>query len=208
MDRVLEFFLDLPSLLLYAVLAVGSALENVVPPVPADTFVLLGGFLAAHGGPDARVVFFVTWAGNVASALLVFWIGRTHGPRYFEHGFGRHLLNAHQAERMRRFYTRWGLPAIFLARFLPGLRAVVPGTAGLSRLGWWQVTPPMVVASAIWHVALVWLGVTAGNNLERIQALLARVNLGLLLVALAICAGAGVWWWRTRHAPAQPGDRE
>jgi membrane protein DedA with SNARE-associated domain len=202
MDRVLAFFLDLPAWLLYALLGAGAALENIVPPVPADTFVLLGGFLAARGGPDAVTVFLVIWGANVASALFVFWIGLTHGPRYFEHGFGRHLLNPHQAERMRRFYARWGLPAIFLARFLPGLRAVVPGTAGLARMSWWKVAPPMAIASAIWYGGLVWLGVTAGSNLGRIKELLDRVNFWLLLVALAIFASIGVWWWRTRHPPA------
>jgi membrane protein DedA with SNARE-associated domain len=199
MDGVLEFLLGLPPLLVYVVLGVGASLENIVPPIPADTFVLLGGFLAARGGPSPWGVFLATWGGNVASALFVYWLGLTHGPRFFEQGFGRHLLNAHQAERMRRFYARWGLPAIFCARFLPGLRAVVPGTAGLSRLGWWKVAPPLAVASGIWYGALVWLGFTAGSNLERIRAMLDRVNLGLLLVALAIFAAAGVWWWRTRR---------
>ena len=80
MERVLAFFLGLPPLLLYLVLGVGAALENVVPPIPADTFVLLGGFLAARGGPDPWLVFLATWGGNVGSALLVYRLARRHGP--------------------------------------------------------------------------------------------------------------------------------
>ena len=205
MERVIGFFLDLPPLLLYLALGLGASLENVIPPIPADTVVLLGGFLAAHArGPDPWVVFAVTWGGNVSSALLVYRLGRSHGPQFFEHGVGRHLLNAHQAERMKAFYARWGVPAIFFARFLPGLRAVVPGTAGVSHLGWWKVAPPLAIASAIWYGALVWLGVTAGNNLTRIQALLDRVNAWLLVVAVVIVAVVGAWWWRSRH-PAEGG---
>src|SRR5262245_10581577 len=98
MDRVLDFFLGLPSLLVYVVLGVGAGLENTIPPIPADTFVLLGGFLAARGGPNPWLVFVATWAANVASALAVFWLGRTQGPRFFERGLGRHLLNPQQAE--------------------------------------------------------------------------------------------------------------
>lgn len=204
---IVGFFLGLPSLLVYVVLALGAALENVIPPIPADTFVLLGGFLAARGRPDPWLVFVATWGANVASALFVYWIGYTQGPRFFEVGFGRHVLNVHQAERMRRFYARWGLTAIFLARFFPGLRAVVPGTAGLSHLGWWKVAPPLVIASGIWYGALVWLGFSAGRNLERVRALLDRVNLGLLIVSVAVFAAAGVWWWRTRHPPERPDAR-
>ncbi len=201
MDRVLEFFVGLPPLLVYLVLGVGAALENVVPPIPADTFILLGGFLAAHGGPDAKLLFVVTWACNVGSALTVFALARRHSPGFFERGFGRHLLNPHQMERMGGFYARWGAAAIFVARFLPGLRAVVPASAGATGLGWWKVAPPMAIASAIWYGALVWLGTTAGTNLDRIRGWLDQANGVLLALALVVFGGAGAWWWRTRRAP-------
>ena len=47
MDGLLVWLRDVPPFLMYAVLAVGAAIENVVPLIPADTFVLLGGFFAA-----------------------------------------------------------------------------------------------------------------------------------------------------------------
>ena len=52
LDAVLSFFMGLPPLLIYLVLGAASALENIVPPIPADTFVLLGGFLSALGDLD------------------------------------------------------------------------------------------------------------------------------------------------------------
>jgi hypothetical protein len=48
-DAVLEWLADLPPVLIYLVIGIGAAVENVFPPVPADTFVLLGAFLAASG---------------------------------------------------------------------------------------------------------------------------------------------------------------
>ena len=201
---MLEFFTGLPPLLIYVLLGVGAALETVVPPVPADAFVLLGGFLADRGGPDALVVFLVTWGANVASALAVYWVGLRYGARFFERGAGRRLLNPEQMEHMRAFYARWGLPAIFCARFLPGLRAVAPASAGASHMIWWKVAPPIAVASAIWHGALVWLGKSAGNNLERIRELMDRVNLVLLAVALLVFSAVGLWWWRTRRKRRPP----
>ena len=126
LDAVLGFFTGLPPLLIYLVLGAGSALENVIPPIPADTFVLLGGFLSELEGLDAPLVFLVTWGSNVVSALAVYWVGLTHGPSFFRQGWGRHLLNDHQMERMRLFHQKWGVVAIFLTRFLPGLRAMVP----------------------------------------------------------------------------------
>ena len=50
-------------------------MENLFPPIPADTFVLLGALLAAGGRVDAWTVFFVTWLSNTVAALAVYWTG-------------------------------------------------------------------------------------------------------------------------------------
>jgi membrane protein DedA with SNARE-associated domain len=196
--EVLEFLGGLPPALTYAVLGLGAALENLIPPIPADTFVLLGGFLAARGRADPWLVWAATWALNVGSALVVYWIGHRHGRTFFEQGLGRHILNGHQLQRMQHFYRRFGSFAIFFTRFLPGLRAVVPAFAGVSRQRFLPVAFPLAAASAIWYGALVWLGATAGRNLDALLGALDDTNTMLLGVA-ALLIGAIVWWWiRTR----------
>jgi len=131
-NTLLSFLGDQGPVLLYFLLGAGSALENIFPPIPADTFVLLGAFLAANSRADARTVFLVTWLSNTLTALLVYWAGHRYGRSFFQVGMGRRLLNPSQLERLGRFYRRWGLPAIFFARFLPGLRAMVPVFAGVT----------------------------------------------------------------------------
>lgn len=196
---LLAWFDALPNLLVYAVLGLGAALENVVPAVPADTFVVLGGFLAAVGDLQARWVFLATWVGNVASALAMYRLGHTHGRDFFQHGWGRRLLNAHQMERLALFYGRWGTPAVFLTRFLPGLRAVVPVFAGVTHQRWPSVALPLASASAIWYGALVWAGTLAGHNLDRILGWVGRVNVWLMAGAALVGMAVFAWWWKTRH---------
>ena len=188
-----------PNVLVYVVLGLGAAVENVVPAVPADTFVVLGGFLAAVGDLQARWVFVATWLCNVASALLMYRVGYAHGRSFFAHGWGARLLNPHQMERMALFYDRFGTAAIFLTRFLPGLRAVVPIFAGVTRQPFLPVAVPLVLASAVWYGALVWGGTLAGHNLDLVLATLGRVNLWLLGGAVVVTVVVGRWWWRTRH---------
>lgn len=201
LEDILGFLGDLPPLVVYAVLGLGAALENLVPPVPADTFVLLGGFLAARGAADVWTVWAVIWSFNVGSAMLVYWIGHRFGRTFFEVGFGRHMLDEGQLRRMGYFYDRFGSFAVFFTRFLPGLRAVVPAFAGVSHQPFLPVAIPVGLASAIWYGALVWLGATAGRNLETIVRWVEQANLALLGVALILLA-AVVWWWiRTRRRP-------
>ena len=198
MDATLDFLASLPAGLTYLVLGAGAALENIVPPVPADTFILLGGFLAVRGPADVVTVFLVTWLANASGALLVYGAGRRFGPPFFDTRFGRMLLQPEQLARLRRFYRRRGTPAIFLARFLPGLRAVVPAFAGVARLSFASVAPPVVVASAMWYGGLVWLGSVAGENLETVVEWFATASRLLLLVATAIFAVILLAWLRTR----------
>lgn len=191
----------IPNPALYLLLGTGAALENVVPAIPADTFVALGGFLSAAGNLEVRWVFLATWVFNVTSALVMYRLGYLRGRPFFEDGFGRHLLRPYQLERMGHFYDRWGTPAIFVTRFLPGLRSVVPVFAGVTHQGWIPVAAPIALASAIWYGGLVALGSWAGHNLDLLGSLLGRVNVVLVAVAVAVAIAAAVWWWRTRRHP-------
>ena len=189
----------IPNVLVYVLLGLGAGVENVVPAIPADTFVVLGGFLAAVGDLQARWVFVATWLCNVGSALWMYRVGHTHGRDFFAHGWGKRFLNAHRMERLALFYGRFGTPAIFLTRFLPGLRAVVPVFAGVTHQRVASVAFPLAAASAIWYGTLVWLGTVAGHNLDRVLALLGEANLWLLGGAVVVGGAVATWWWRTRH---------
>jgi membrane protein DedA with SNARE-associated domain len=200
LNSILSFLGSLGPFLLYFLLGTGAAFENFFPPVPADTFVLLGAFLAAGGRANAWTVFLVTWLANTLAALLVYWAGRRHGRPFFQVGLGRFLLKPGQLRRLRGFYDRWGLPAIFFARFLPGLRAMVPVFAGVTGQSFPLVAFPVLVASGIWYGCLVWLGATAGRNLSAVGDWIGGVNRILLVLALIVVGVVLAWWLRTWRA--------
>ena len=196
---VLSALTALPPVLLYVILGAGAAVENVAPPIPADTFVLAGALLSARGSAQAWIVFLVTWLPNVASASAVYLVARRYGRSFFELPVARWLLHPHQLEQISGFYDRWGVPAIFISRFLPGLRAMVPVFAGVSGVRARSVIPPVVIASALWYGLLVYLGTAMGRNFDRLVEIFNSLNSVLLWVAVALAAALGVWWWRTRH---------
>jgi membrane protein DedA with SNARE-associated domain len=206
MNTVLDFLASQGPVLLYVLLGAGSALENLFPPVPADTFVLLGAFLAASGRADAWTVFLVTWLANTGAALLVYWTGYRFGRPFFQVGLGRYVLNPVQLRRLGEFYQKWGLPAIFFARFLPGLRAMVPVFAGVTHQRFRTVAFPVLVASGIWYGALVWAGATAGRNLPALLEILGGANRALLVFAAVLFLVVGFWWVKTRRGGRGEGE--
>lgn len=170
--------------------------------MPADTFVLLGAFISVSGRADPWAVFFAVWVPNVTAALLVYALSRRFGPSFLGSPFGRWLLRPRHLEDIGRFYDRWGVPAIFVGRFVPAFRAVVPAFAGISGVSLWRVLLPVAASSAIWYGTLVLLGATAGRDVDAIVATFAQMG-GVLVWIASICfVLVLVWWVRTRRRQA------
>lgn len=205
MDQILALLGNAPPFLIYLTLGLGAAVENIIPPIPADTFVLIGGFLAARDRVSEVGVFFVTWTSNVVSALAVFVIAYRHGNSFFQTRLGRYFLRPTQLKTIRRFYDRWGSAAIFYTRFLPGLRVVAPVFAGITQQKPWLVAMPLLVASAIWYGGLTWAGLVAGRNLEHILVVQTRVNTTLAAITVIVSVLIGWWWVRSRRSGKERG---
>jgi membrane protein DedA with SNARE-associated domain len=166
--------------------------------VPADTIVALGAFLAAHGILDPWTVFAVTWVGNVASAALVYFVGRRYGRAFFAGPIGSRLISAATLAHIEAAYARHGVYGIFLSRLLPIWRGVVPPFAGVARVPARRALIPIALASALWYGGIVLLVVRLAPTLDQAIALLGRVNrlLGLAAVVLVLLA---ILWVRRRR---------
>lgn len=188
-----------PPWVVYALLGLGTAVENVFPPVPSDTFVLVGALLAEEQFLRYPTVFVVAWAGNVGAALSVYGGARRYGRAFFETRWGHRLLRPHQLQRLADFYERYGTGSVFLSRFIPVFRVLVPAFAGVSHLGFWRTAVPLGTASAVWYVVLLSAGGLAARNLPRLAELARHANWTLWVLAGACALAVVVWWWRSRH---------
>jgi membrane protein DedA with SNARE-associated domain len=193
---LLRFLEGLPPGSLYALIFTLAALENIIPPLPADTAVALGALLAGRGALNAWAVFGVTWSANVGSACAVYWLARRYGPAFFRGPVGRRLISERVLAHLEVQYERHGSYGIFIARLLPVWRAVVPPFAGIARLSAPRALVPLALASALWYGVLTFLVSTLGTNLDTVLAGLGRVNRILGAIAVAVVILAIVWVWR------------
>jgi membrane protein DedA with SNARE-associated domain len=196
---LLRALAELPGWLIYLVIGTGAAVENFIPPVPADTFVLLGAFIASSGKASPLGVFLVTWVFNVSAAIAVYRLAGKYGQSFFKTRAGHWLLHPKQLEQISKFYFRWGTPAILFSRFLPMFRAAVPVFAGVTHVPASRVILPMAIASAAWYGTLVYVGSAAGKNWDEILAFFDRFSTVLLGMAGVLVIAFLVWWWRSRR---------
>ena len=157
--------------------------------MPADTAVALGAFLSHRGVTSPWLVFLVTITANTASATAIYFGARRLGPRFAASRWGARLLPRRTLLIVEGRYLRWGVPAIFLSRMIPGVRAIVPPFTGLIGLSPARALLPIVAASAFWYGFVTIAGVTLGAEWPRMVELLRNMNrwfavAGILAAAL------------------------
>ena len=172
----------------YAGLFVVLALCGLGLPMPEDVALLAGGYLVHRGITRYPLTLAVALLGVVSGDNSLFFIGRHWGTgivRYF--GVSRPGSQM-QIERIRTFMQRHGHRAIFYARFLAGLRALVYLSAGS-----FGVRPAVfllydLLGAVISVPIVVSLGYLFGKQLEMIVKFLGGFERLLLIVAVLCVA--------------------
>lgn len=202
MTDLLAWLSSLPEPLLYGALILAAFAENVFPPLPADTVIALGAFVAARGNGSAIGVWTATMVGNIGGAMMMYGLGHRYGLPWLMQRFPS-LFPAGATERITERFKTQGLFAVIVSRFLPGVRAVVPPLAGAMGIGAVRAMIAMSLASGAWYGLVCVFAFRAGANAD---ALLRRIagqqkTVGLVAAAIVVIA-VGVTVWRTRrHRP-------
>ncbi|NUP57688.1 MAG: DedA family protein [Gemmatimonadaceae bacterium] len=193
LQSFLQWLAAWPPAVLYLVLALFAALENVFPPLPTDTVVAFGTWLAARGEGSAHGAFLGTWVGNVAGAAAMYEVGRRHGTTWMRRKFPR-LADEQGEARLRTLYSRYGLAALVLSRFIPGVRALVPPFAGALRVPALSAIAAMALASAVWYGLIAYLAWRAGSNWDAVTRMIARSGRIVTVSAVAVALLAALVW--------------
>lgn len=187
---------DLPLGSLYIAIGVLSAFENFFPPFPSDAVIAFGSFLADRAHGSAITVFLLGWFGNVAGAGITYTLGRTFGSKAFLRRIEKYA--GPDAEvRIKRLHKKYGFMGLFVSRFLPGVRAIVPPFAGAMRLPAFKVMLSVASASGVWFGLITFLAFRAGDNWDVVEHYLVRSGrvAGLIAIAIVLLA-IGIWLWK------------
>jgi undecaprenyl-diphosphatase len=103
------------------------------------------------------------------------------------------------------FFARHGGKAILIARFTPGLRAVVPLAAGILGMAAFRFYVVNVLSAAIWGPTHVAVGVAIGLSLISVGSTHGRIVLVAGAVFVTVCL---LIWAIPRFLREQSADRE
>lgn len=198
LQSIIDWLLTLPQSTLLPVMALLAAAENIFPPIPADVLIALGAFIAARSDASPLPPFLTVLLGNVAGAMVMYAVGRRYGASWTERRF--HLKHKETADQsLARLYQRYGLFALAIGRFVPGVRAIVAPFAGALRASAFGTMAAITLASGVWYGLVTILAFRAGSNWETLVQALGRMGRITAIVAAGLIGLIGLAWYRHRR---------
>src|ERR671933_1999180 len=197
--QMLDYILSLIGQYGYLIVFFGVMLESIGVPLPGETILLASGFLVHQGALDLGDAITFGILGAVIGDQIGYWVGR-EGGRPFVLRWGRYvLITPERLGRAERFFTRHGGKAVFLARFVAGLRVFGALVAGISRMRWRTFFFYNALGGMLWATAAVTVGYLLGGSLDLVERWVGRASLLLLgLVGLGL-AFYFSYRWAARH---------
>jgi membrane protein DedA with SNARE-associated domain len=161
-----------------------STLLGVV--LPGETAVLLGGVFAHQGSLPLATVMIAAVLGAVVGDTAGYAVGARLGPKLGTRMAGR---RADRLQPAREFVRRHGAPAVFLGRWVPVMRALVPLIAGGSGMAYRRFALYNVTGGAVWGVAVAGLGYLAAAAYGRAAQVLGLAGAAVVLVFALVAVG-------------------
>lgn len=149
--------------------------------LPGDSLIFLLGLSLATwlNNFPIYIAIPIVISGAIFGAQVGYIFGEKLGPKLFEKDRG-FFLNRATAERTREFWLKYGNRAIFVARFIPILRALVPMFAAIGKMPINLFSKLNVLSAIIWVTTLMSLGFTLG------QIDFVKHNIELMIITFAV----------------------
>jgi membrane protein DedA with SNARE-associated domain len=183
----------------YWAVAVLLLLESAGLPLPGETVLLLASFLA-YTEHELQLPWIIV-VGTLATTLggeLGFALGRHGGRPLIERYRSLFAIRPESIARGERLFDRYGSAAVFLARFIFGMRVLAALLAGALHMPWRKFVLYNFLGAAVWVTAICSAGYLFGGHWGRLIHDLKRFDIAVLVL---VGVGALLWWWRTRSKP-------
>jgi membrane-associated protein len=164
--------------------------------LPGDSLLFPLGLLIATGSVHLPlwVVCLVMSACAVLGNIVGYGVGWAIGPKLFNKPDSR-LFRREYVDKTHEFFERYGVRAIFLARFVPVIRTFITAVAGVGRMERGRFFGVSIVGGIVWASAVL----VAGYFLGRISFIANHVDLILVLIVLVSVIPLVIEWARHRR---------
>ena len=170
--------------------------EQMGLPLPSLPWLLAAGALSAAGKFNAALGLGVVVTACLMADAFWFYLGRYRGNKVLGFLCRISLEPDSCVRRTQNLFTRYGLRAVLVAKFVPGLNTVAPPLAGMSGISANRFLFVDALGALLYGACPLLLGYLFSDQIEQIAMALASIGgraLGLLLVLLVGYIGIKFW---------------
>jgi membrane protein DedA with SNARE-associated domain len=200
---VLAAILSIPANVGYIAVFGLIAIETMGVPVPGETALIAAGLAAHDGHLSIELVIVLAAVAAILGDNVGFAIGRRFGRRIFERPGIAYEQRLALLELGEPFFERHGPKAVFLGRWVAGLRIAAAWLAGINRMPWRRFLFWNALGGVGWATSVGLLAYYLGPPAERIFRTAGIAGGSLVGVALL----AFVLWQRLRRDAGHGGRR-
>jgi membrane-associated protein len=184
---MLAALIDIPQNLGYPVLFVLVMVESMGVPVPGETAIILSGIAANAGSLSIELVIVIAATAAIIGDNIGFEIGRRGGRALLEKPGRFERERRRMLEVGDPFFAKHGPKAVFLGRWIVGLRVWAAWLAGASEMRWRTFFVWNAAGGIGWATSV---GLAAYFGGKAVEGVIAKVGLygGSAVVAVLLVA--------------------
>ena len=184
MNETLDFLTQHGALVVAAVVFA----EQIGLPLPALPFLIAAGALAGTGQMAAGVALVSAVLAAMAGDQVWFELGRRRGRQVLNWLCRISLEPTSCVRRTEDFFSRHGVRALIVAKFVPGFSTIAPPLAGIVGLSVPQYLLFNGLGTLLWAGTGIGLGWIFSDQVEQALTISAQIGptIGLTLIAAAV----------------------
>ena len=154
----------------YLVISFAMFLENLIPPIPSEIIMPLGGFFVYTGDLNFYILIVSGLIGTVVGALPWYFLGKLLNEKKLSNFIDRKGkfvgISLKDLDKSRLWFDKYGVLLVFWGRLIPGIRTLISVPAGIELMPINKFLIWTSLGSLIWVIFLTSAGYLFGENYE------------------------------------------
>ena len=155
-------------------------LENIIPPIPSEIIMPLGGFFVFQQKLNPYILILSGLFGTIAGSLPWYYLGKLVNEKKLSNFLdrrGKYLgITSNDLAKSKRWFDKYGVALVFWGRLVPGIRTLISVPAGIELMPFRRFIIWTTFGSLIWVAFLTYAGYLFGENYPIIETYIDQIK--------------------------------
>ena len=168
------------STIAYLTICFAMFLENIIPPIPSEIIMPLGGFFVYQQKLNFYILVFSGLFGTVVGSMPWYYLGKLVNEKKLSNFLdkrGKYIgITSNDLAKSKSWFDKYGVSLVFWGRLVPGIRTLISVPAGMELMPLRKFLIWTTLGSLIWNVILSYAGFVFGENYQIIETYLDQIK--------------------------------